>query len=165
MFKACGSNIVFGSIPFISGIHKVSIGSNTYIGQNAFIRGEGSVSIGSHCMIAANVVVYSYNHDYESNKIPFSDVNTYKPVIIEDFVWIGRNVNITPGVRIGKGAIIGMGAVVTKDIPPFSVAGGNPAKVIKVRNIERFELNLLNNNLFRPNNIVTSLLLKLKRKK
>lgn len=162
MFKACGSNIVFGSIPFISGIQKVSIGNNTYIGQNAFIRGEGGVTIGSHCMIAANVVIYSYNHAYEDNQIPFSNTNIYKEVIIEDFVWIGRNVNIVPGVRIGKGAVIGMGAVVTKDVTPFSIVGGNPSKVIKTRDIERFEFNRINENFFQPKNILVTLISKLK---
>lgn len=165
LLKECGNNIVFGSIPFMSGIHKISIGDNTYIGQNAFIRGEGSISIGSHCMIAANVSIYSYNHEYEGNNIPFSNINTFKPVVIEDFVWIGRNVNIVPGVHIGKGAIIGMGSVVTQDVPSCAIVGGNPAKIIKFRNSELFEVNIRNKNFFQPQNIIITFILKLKRKK
>lgn len=62
-----------------------------------------------------------------------------KPVIIKDFVWCGANVTITPGVTIGEGAIIGAGSVVTKDVPDYAIVGGNPAKIIKYRNIELFK--------------------------
>ncbi|MBL4677498.1 MAG: hypothetical protein JKY70_15040 [Mucilaginibacter sp.] len=70
-----------------------------------------------------------------------------KPVIIEDNVWIGETVSVLPGVTIGKGSIIGASAVVTKNIPPYSIAVGNPAKVIKTYNFESnsWEINVLIN--------------------
>jgi acetyltransferase-like isoleucine patch superfamily enzyme len=61
------------------------------------------------------------------------------PVVIEDFVWLGARVTILPGVRIGEGAIVQMGAVVTKDVPPYAVVGGSPAKILKYRDQARFE--------------------------
>lgn len=60
-------------------------------------------------------------------------------VIIDDFVWLGSNVIISGNVHIGEGAIVAVGSVVVKDVPPYAIVGGNPAKVIKYRNIEQFE--------------------------
>jgi maltose O-acetyltransferase len=71
--------------------------------------------------------------------IPYSNVNIPAPVIIEDFVWVGSRVAIFPGVRIGEGAIVGLGSIVTKDIPPLAIVAGNPAKILKYRNSESFK--------------------------
>ena len=73
------------------------------------------------------------NHNYLGNGIPYDDTVIEKPVYIDDFVWIGANVTVLPGVTIGEGAIIQAGIVVIKSIPPLGIAGGNPAKCFKMR--------------------------------
>ena len=79
------------------------------------------------------------SHDYEyGDAIPYGTHETSKKVIIEDFVWIGQDVIISGNIHIGEGAIVALGSVVVKDVPAYSIVGGNPAKVIKTRNIEQF---------------------------
>jgi len=111
----------------------ISIGANTRI-HGSCIHARESITIGNNCLIAANaLIVDSSGHD-----ISFPDVENRihttgeaSPVAVEDNVWIGANSIVLPGVRIGSGSIIGAGSVVTKDVPAFSVAAGNPARVIK----------------------------------
>lgn len=79
------------------------------------------------------------SHDYEyGDAIPYGKHETSKEVIIDDFVWVGQDVIISGNVHIGEGAIIALGSVVVKDVPPYSIVGGNPARIIKTRNIEQF---------------------------
>jgi len=132
-FKKYGDNNQIIGIPFISGIEKIEIGSHTTIESNAFIRAEGGLTIGSHCSIAANLSIYTYNHNFTGEMLPYDHTNIYRKVVIGDNVWIGRNVSILPGVTIGEGAIIGLGSVVTKDIPDLAIVAGNPAKIVKYR--------------------------------
>ena len=111
----------------------LSIGDDSGIGIRCEINGP--VTIGKKVMMGPEVVIYTSGHRHDRCDIPMSaqgDDET-KPVVIGDDVWIGRRVIIMPGVKIGTGCIIGAGAVVTKDIPDYSVAGGVPAKVIKSR--------------------------------
>lgn len=80
------------------------------------------------------------SHDYDfGDKIPYGSHYTQKNVVIDDFVWLGSNVIISGNVHIGEGAIIAIGSVVVKDVPPYAIVGGNPAKIIKYRNIEQFK--------------------------
>lgn len=113
--------------------HALQIGDNSGIGQFSEIYGD--VRIGNDVMMGTNCIIYTVNHAFDRLDIPMrqqgsSDV---KPVIIGDDVWIGGRVTILPGVHIGRGAIIGAGAVVTKDVPEFAIVGGNPAKILKYR--------------------------------
>ena len=128
----CGKNV------FISGINKLEIGNNVYIGSNSFIRAEGGVKLGDNVIISRNVVIYSHSHNYEGEYLPFDNTYKYKPVIIEDNVWIGMNVTIAPGTYIGEGSIIGIGARIFGKIPSFSIVGSN-GKIIKTRNIEHYK--------------------------
>lgn len=86
-------------------------------------------------MIGPYCFIYTSNHCTKRTDIPMfrQGDSVPRPVIISDDVWIGARVTILPGVHIGKGAIIGAGAVVTKDVPEYAVVGGNPAKIIKYR--------------------------------
>ena len=96
--------------------------------------------IGSYFHSGEDCLILAENHNYDRGKaIPYDKVRVKKAIIIEDFVWLGSRVTILPGVRIGEGAIIQAGAVVSSDIPPNAVAGGNPARVFKYRDIEHFK--------------------------
>jgi acetyltransferase-like isoleucine patch superfamily enzyme len=118
-----------------NGVGDVIIGTKSIIGLGCTIIGP--VHIGDHVMLAQNIVVSGLNHGYELIDIPPSEQKTNtKNIIISDNVWIGANCVVTAGVTIGKHAVIGAGSIVTKDVPPYSVSVGNPAKVIKLYNFE-----------------------------
>jgi acetyltransferase-like isoleucine patch superfamily enzyme len=118
-----------------NGVGHVLIGNNTGIGLSNTIIGP--VTMGNYVMLAQNIVISGLNHGYEDIMLPpRSQKVVTKQIIIEDNVWIGANSVITAGVTVGKHAIIGAGSVVTKDIPPYCVAVGNPARVIKKYNPE-----------------------------
>jgi len=107
----------------------IEIGEGTIIGQNAFLDGRDKLKIGKHVDIASDVLIYNSEHDINSED--FRPVHA--PVEIGDYVFIGPRAIILPGVKIGRGAIIAAGAVVTKDIRDFEIAGGVPAKPIGKR--------------------------------
>jgi maltose O-acetyltransferase len=110
----------------------VSIGEDTIIGDHAFLDGRAPLTIGNHVDIASQVLIYNSKHDI--NDPNFSPVS--EPVVIEDYVFIGPRAIIQPGVRIGRGAVVAAGAVVTKDVPDFMIVGGVPAQVIGERQLK-----------------------------
>jgi acetyltransferase-like isoleucine patch superfamily enzyme len=113
----------------------LKVGDHSNIGPFAYIGCSGFISIGNNVMISPRVSIYAENHVFEDANIPMKEQGvTQAPVIIEDDCWIASNSIILAGVTIGKGSVIAAGSVVTKDIPPYSVAAGVPAKVIKQRN-------------------------------
>lgn len=141
-FKRKGNNVHIQEGTAFYSRENIEIGDNVYIGPKNIFFGYGGISVGSGSILAHNVEIHTRNHNYDSEdleSIPYDKVYVYKPVVIEENVWIGAHVKISPGVTIGEGSVIGLGAVVTKDIPPYSIAGGNPAKVIKQRDISRYE--------------------------
>ena len=109
------------------------LGDFSGIGVRA--RLSGKVIIGNDVMMAPDVCIYARNHAYDRLDIPMDrqGIAPERPVVIGDDVWIGTRVIILPGVKVGTGAVIGAGAVVTKDVPDYAVVGGNPAYVIKMR--------------------------------
>lgn len=126
----------------ISGRKNLTLGSHVWIGERFYARADGGLTIGSGTILSRNVEIWTTNHCYDADDlqtIPYDRRMIAKPVVIGENVWIGSRVIILPGVTIGEGAVIGAGAVVAKDIPPYAVAGGNPAKVLKYRNIEKYE--------------------------
>lgn len=132
ILQKCGKhvNVEHGAV-FSS---HVSLGDNSGIGIHASIT--GSVSIGKDVMMGPFCTFYSRNHAFDRTDIPMCEqgYNSEQTIVIGDDVWIGGHVIFLPGVRVGKGAIVGAGAVVTKDVPEYAVVGGNPAKIIKYRN-------------------------------
>lgn len=123
---------------------KTVVNKNTYIGDycsfnNLIISGEGKVIIGNYFHSGIECLIIAQNHNYEGEKIPYDETYIYKDIIIDDFVWLGSRVMILPGTHIGEGAIIQGGSVVHGKIPPYAIAGGNPAKVFKYRDIEHFK--------------------------
>ena len=108
----------------------VVIGDYTRIGLHCTVIGP--VTIGNHVNLAQGITVSALNHNFEDTRLRIDEqgVNTSE-IIIDDDVWIGANAVITAGVHIGRHSVVAAGAVVTKDVPEYSVVGGVPAKVIR----------------------------------
>lgn len=116
---------------------------NTYLGRNTnfngfFVSGDGVVKIGNNFHSGKDIMLITRNHNYEGEKIPYDDTYVTKDITIGDNVWIGNRVIILGGVEIGEGAIIQAGAVVVSNVPNYAIAGGNPAKVFKTRNVDHY---------------------------
>jgi acetyltransferase-like isoleucine patch superfamily enzyme len=106
------------------------IGKKVLIGCGAKLTGP--ITMGDSILLAQNVVMSGLNHDFEDVTKPVVDQGfSVRPIVVEDGVWIGAGAVITAGVRIGKNSVVGAGSVVTKDVPPFTVVVGNPAKIVK----------------------------------
>ena len=127
----CGKNVNFER--FSSFSPALSIGDNSGIGIGACINGP--VTIGKNVMMGQEVIIYTTRHNDDRIDIPIQEQGMKKilPVVIGNDVWIGGRVIILPGVTIGDGCIIGAGAIVTRDVPSYSVAVGVPAKVVRRR--------------------------------
>jgi acetyltransferase-like isoleucine patch superfamily enzyme len=114
----------------------VRIGRRCMINEHVFLQGA---IIGDYVMIAPHAAILSRSHRFDRTDVPMllQGEDEEKLPVIEDDVWIGRNAVVLPGVRIGRGAIVGAGAVVTKDVEPWSIVGGVPAGLIGVRDSAR----------------------------
>ncbi len=110
----------------------ISIGHDTIIGDHCFMDGRAPLKIGNHVGIASQVLIYNDEHDINSPNYG----NSFGPVEIGDYVFIGPRSIILPNIKIGKGAVVAAGAIVTKDIPDFEIWGGVPAKKISDRKID-----------------------------
>ena len=130
---AIGSNSTVHMGCFFTG-RRIEIGHDTVINRNSYLDGRGGLSIGSYVAISPESYILSLDHD------PFSPTfnAVARPVVIEDYVWVGARAMLLPGVRLGKGCVVGAGAVVTKDLAEFSIAAGVPASVIgqRSRNVD-----------------------------
>lgn len=128
-----------GGITISGDISKFKIDETSHLKSNTFIQCDGGVSIGRYFHTGRGLTIFSTNHNYESDsKIPYDEHSINRKIVIGDFVWCGANVTIMPGVSIGEGAIIAGGAVVSKDVPEYAVVGGNPIKILKYRDAEKF---------------------------
>ncbi len=144
-------------INYVNVMGSVSIGNNTSIwGPNIYIRAAlNEINIGNFCSIARNVTIQEYNHDYKNFSTYFIEQNLFKNgsyhqeiiskggIEIGHDVWIGVNSVILSGVKIGTGAIIGASSVVSSDIPPYAIATGIPAKILKYRFDENIRTQLI----------------------
>ncbi|MFE4350597.1 acyltransferase [Peribacillus butanolivorans] len=112
---------------------KIVIGNNSGIGVNCTL--DGPVTIGNDVMIGPNVEIYTRNHRHDRIDVPMNSQGdeTYKEVIIGNDVWIGSRVIILPGVTIGNGAILGAASVISKNVEPYTIVVGNPARKVKSR--------------------------------
>lgn len=116
-----------------NGVGDVLIGENSLIGIGNTVIGPAQ--IGDHVITAQHVVISGMNHEFRNISCPIRDQPVIKsPILIDDEVWIGANSVILAGVSIGKHSVVGAGSVVTKNVPPYSVVAGNPAKIIKIFN-------------------------------
>jgi len=135
--KSVGKNIR------VNGVSKVN--TNTILGNNIHmngleILGKGKVIIQDNFHSGKNLKIIAGNHNYDNgNKIPYDESWVDKSIYIHENVWIGINVILIGDLTIGEGAIVAAGTVVTKDIPAYSIVGGNPSKIIKSRDIEHYQ--------------------------
>ncbi len=116
---------------------------NTRVGDNCNFNGikvfgGGTLTIGDHFHSGKNIEIYTDSHNYEGDAIPYDSTNICYSCEIGDNVWIGSGVKILGNVKIEEGVIIQAGSVVVKDIPYCAIAGGNPAKVFKYRDMEHY---------------------------
>lgn len=125
-------------------LRNLKIGKDSIIGYGSFLDGRALIYIGNHVDIASEVMIYNAEHDINS---PDFDA-TSGAVTIEDFCFIGPRVTVLPGVKIGRGAVVAAGAVVTKNVPEFSVVGGVPAQVIGERKTKDLHYSLGRARLF-----------------
>ena len=131
---SCGAGVSIGRKSFI---HKhVTLGDGSGVGYGCHLNGP--VHVGNNVMMGPWVLVYTQNHRLDRTDIPMRQqgMGDIRPVTIEDDVWIGARVILLPGDTVGKGSVIGAGAVVSRDIPPYSVAVGNPCRVVRTRKQE-----------------------------
>lgn len=111
---------------------KVSIGRGTVINQGCMLYTTGGLVIGENVSISMGVWLVTGTHDIEDDNF----IDSYKPIVIGDYAWIGVRATILGGVTIGEGSVVMAGAVVARDVPPYTVVGGVPAKVIRQRNLQ-----------------------------
>lgn len=125
----------------ISSIRKLKLGGNVYIGGGgAKIHCEGGVSIGYNTKLGEGCFIMTTNHNYKSStRVPYDNIGLMQRVEIGENCWIGAKSIICPGVKIEDGVIVAMGSVVTKSVPKGAIVGGNPAKIIKYRDLETYE--------------------------
>ena len=160
--KWCGMSSAYIVLNMVRGRRLVKIGKHTNVHPTVVIREGEYISIGDHCLInhnnllqagkskygsitignyvhtGVNVMFMAFNHGFYTTEIPTKEQDYMDaPIVVEDDVWIGGGSIILSGVTIGKGAIIAAGAVVNKDIPPYAIVGGVPAKVLKYRNQDK----------------------------
>jgi acetyltransferase-like isoleucine patch superfamily enzyme len=132
-----GTIVMYGAVLHVYNFREIphsgiKIGQNSLIGEYSVIRGQGGVVIGDRVYTSPFTQIIAVNHVFSDPNQPFVDQGiSAKGIHIEDDVWIGASAIITDGVRIGKGAVVAAGAVVTSDVPPHTVVGGVPARIIR----------------------------------
>ena len=133
LFVSCGKNVLIQPCAYIGSGKNIRIGDRSGIGERC--RLTGTITIGNDVMMGEEVLMITRNHKFDRLDVPMDQQGFLgeKPIIISDDVWIGSRVIILPGVKIGWGAILAAGAVITKDVPDWAVVGGNPARIFKMR--------------------------------
>lgn len=122
----------------------VEVGEDTMIGQGTFLDGRAKLKIGDHVDLASEVMIYNSEHDLSDRE--FKAVN--EEVVIENYVFVGPRAIILPGVHIGEGSVVAAGAVVTRDVPPYTIVAGIPAKKIGERKLRNLNYRLGRPRLF-----------------
>jgi acetyltransferase-like isoleucine patch superfamily enzyme len=130
-----GASILLGQQVQVAGLRSsrktVIIGKDSVINQGCLLDTRGGLVIGEHVSISAGVWLVTGWHDINDPQFPA----LYKPIVIKDYVWIGIRATILAGITIGEGSVVMAGAVVTRDVPPYTVVGGVPARVICERQL------------------------------
>lgn len=140
-FGSRGENVIVGLKCEYAFPEKIQLEDNVKIGDYCGLYAQGGIRIKRGAILADRVDIRTANHYHDGpdlNMLPFDEKILVSPVVIGENVWVASHVVILPGVTIGEGAVIAAGAIVTKDVPPMAVVGGNPAKVIKYRDADRY---------------------------
>ena len=136
IFRQAGKDVDIADGVVFSGYKSITGGDNFGFGKGCRVYAAGGITIGSHVMIAPYVTLITSNHRYKTQCSSEGNYDEFKPIVIHGDVWIGERAIILPGVTIGRGAIVGAGAVVSRNVPEFAVVVGNPAQVVKYRNAD-----------------------------
>ena len=131
-----GDDVYVGHNTILKGYHKnqFAIGSGTWIGQQGFFHSAGGITIGRNVGIGPAVKILTSQHQEAGRDVPIVHAPIdFAPVVIEDDADLGIGSIILPGVTVGRGAVVGAGAVVTRDVPPYAVVAGVPARVLRMR--------------------------------
>ncbi len=133
MLDECGRDVNVEHGAWFGSGEGVRLGDRSAIGMDCLVIGP--LHVGADVMMGPRCVLLASSHQTGSVDAPMSSqgFSADRPIVVEDDVWIGAGTTILPGCRIGRGSIVGAGAVVTKDVPPYAVVGGNPARVLKWR--------------------------------
>lgn len=133
IFKYCGTNVNVERMAFFGSGIGIQIGNNSGIGKQCVV--PSNIIIGENVMMGPNCFILDANHEIDRIDIPMIQQghSMSKQTIVEDDIWIGRQVLFTPGRTVKKGTVIGAGCVLTKDFPEYSIVGGNPSRLIKIR--------------------------------
>jgi acetyltransferase-like isoleucine patch superfamily enzyme len=116
---------------------EVLIGDRTYVGHRCLLYGHGGIDIGRDVLLASDVQLICGNHTFARRDIPIRAQPTEeKPIVIGDDVWLGASAIVLGGVTVGEGSVVGAGAVVTRSLPPYSIARGVPAQIVGMRGEE-----------------------------
>lgn len=143
---ACGAGTVIRRSAHLDNAQNIFVGSKCYIGENVRLVAMGKIILGNNTTIGEDVIVYTSNHDYKSpTTFPYSVDAIIQDVEFEGDNWIGARSIILPGCKIGAGAVVGAGSVVTKSVPECAIVGGNPARIIGWRDKETYRQNAASN--------------------
>lgn len=135
LFRSAGKGIHVKQGAYFGRGDRIDIGDHSDLGLRSFVYND--VSIGRDVMMAPEVMILAANHVHERIDVPMRLQGERRlRVTIGDDVWIGARAVVVAGVSIGHGAVIGAGAVVTRDVPPFAIVGGNPARLIRFRDAQ-----------------------------
>jgi len=118
----------------VAGDSEVVVGPTTYVGHRCLMYGHAGIQIGRDVLLANDVQLICGNHTFSRRDVPIrAQPPEGKPIVVEDDVWLGASVIVLGGVTVGRGSVVGAGSVVTRSLPPYSIARGVPAKVVGVR--------------------------------
>ena len=133
LFHSCGRDVNIEHGAYFGDGSQIDIGDRSGLGVDCQIYGR--VTLGRDVMMGPEVILLTRNHGFARTDVPMMDQpdSQEKPIVIGDDVWIGTRAILLPGVTIGRGAIVGAGSVVTADVPPHAIVGGNPARIIRHR--------------------------------
>ena len=131
---ASGTILHCGGMAWSDGGGGITVGTDSYVGPRSVLFGAGEIHIGNQVAIGPGVLITSHGHNFEDTDAAILDQPTrFEPVDIEDDVYIGTGSIVLHGVRIGRGAVVGAGAVVSRDVPPGAVVLGVPARILRYR--------------------------------
>jgi maltose O-acetyltransferase len=133
MLDACGERVNVEHGAWFGSGRGIRLGDRSALGMDALVIGP--LTVGDDVMMGPRCLLVSDRHEISDTGVPMAQqgFGAPRPIVIEDDVWIGAGVTVLSGVRIGRGSVVGAGSVVTRDVPPWSVAAGNPARVVRQR--------------------------------